>query len=61
MVQWQVINGNLQIIFQSKADVIQFIDTVVKPSADTLGLEIIVKESHATDQKKKILDVTRIQ
>ncbi|MEM4154986.1 MAG: hypothetical protein QXW52_09245 [Candidatus Caldarchaeum sp.] len=61
MVQWQVINGNLQIIFQSKEDIIQFIDTVVRPSADTLGLEIIVSESHPTDQKKKILDVTRIQ
>ncbi|MEM1944143.1 MAG: hypothetical protein QXE50_05910 [Nitrososphaerota archaeon] len=61
MVQWQVINGNLQILFQSREDIIQFVDTVVRPSAEALGLEITIKEREkGGEAKKKILDVVRV-
>lgn len=58
MVQWQVINGQLQLMFQSREDIIEFINTVVKGPAEQLGLEIIVKEKELG--KKKALDTVRI-
>ncbi|MEM2234014.1 MAG: hypothetical protein QXP81_10810 [Nitrososphaerota archaeon] len=47
MPNWKVgseTGGQLQLIFTSKEDIISFINSVVRPSAELLGLEIIVVE-----------------
>jgi hypothetical protein len=54
VIQWRVENGQLQIMFQTKEDVIQFVATVVEPAAKQLGLEIKITESPKKEVKKPI-------
>lgn len=56
MVKWKIEDGNLQIIFESGEDVINFIESVVKWPAEQFGLEIVVKSKTKNIGK---IDVTR--
>jgi hypothetical protein len=54
MIQWRVENGQLQIMFQTKEDIVQFVATVVEPAAKQLGLEIKITEAPKKEVKKPI-------
>ena len=50
MTDWEVKNGQLRLMWSNADDIINFINTVVKPSADMLGVEITITKK---DVKKK--------
>jgi len=61
MPKWTVgtdTGGQLQLVFTSKEDMIQFIETVIKPNATMLGLEVTVRE--VGPPRKRGFGVTRI-
>ena len=54
MPNWKVgseTKGQLQLIFVSKDDIINFVNTVVKPNAEALGLEIVIVDKGSKDRK----------
>ena len=57
MIQWRVENGQLQILFNTKQDIIEFLSTVVMPAAKQLGLEIKVVEAPPKKEERKPLTV----
>lgn len=53
MTDWVVQNGQLKLLWNSEEDLIEFINSVIKPNADMLGLEITITKKGAV--KKKIV------
>ena len=45
MVKWRVEDGQLQILFQSREDIRNFIRDVVLKPAEMLGLEVTIKDN----------------
>ncbi len=55
MTDWIVQNGQLKLIWKSEEDLIQFIDEVIRPNAEMLGLEVTVTRKQ--QKKAKIAQV----
>ncbi len=55
MTDWIVQNGQLRLIWKSEEDLIQFINEVIKPNADMLGLEVTVTKKPS--KKAKVVQV----
>jgi hypothetical protein len=62
MPKWSVgsdTGGQLQLVFVSKEDMLQFIETVIKPNAAAFGLEVTVRDA-APQKRRKGIEVVRI-
>lgn len=58
MPKWSVgseTGGSLQLVFTDERDMIEFIETVIKPNAALLGLEVEVRKVGRRDQTQKTL------
>ncbi|MEM1557401.1 MAG: hypothetical protein QXI11_01000 [Thermoproteota archaeon] len=58
VVHWQVVDGRLEIRFETPEDIKSFIDSVVKGPAEIFGLEVIVRKKEKG--KELELDVVRL-